>query len=86
MRITPSASPVAAVPPDAAYSVPWTVSQPAGSYKLWVYYYDADGSTVMATASSSGTITIGLTPTPTITSPNSGSFTQGSSPDGAAGA
>ena len=77
VRITPAASPVAAVPGQTSYSVPWSVSQPVGSYKLWVYYYAADGTTVISTASSSGTVSIALKPTPTITSPNSGSFTQG---------
>ena len=68
VRITPAASPIAAVENQTSYSVPWNVTQPAGTYKLWVYYYGADG-TVKATAASSGTITVRLKPTPIITGP-----------------
>jgi hypothetical protein len=77
VRITPSASPVAAVAGKTSYSVPWSVTQAAGIYKLWVYYYAADGTTVLGTAQSTSTITI--TVKPRLTSPQSGSFAQGSS-------
>ena len=78
VRVTPLASPIAPVAGQTSYSVPWNVSQPAGSYKLWVYYYGADG-TVKATVVSSGAITILQKATPTIISPNSGSFFRGTS-------
>ncbi len=32
------------------YTVSWQVTQPPGTYRLWVYYYAADGSTVLGTA------------------------------------
>ena len=78
VRITPAAAPVAARENQVFYSVPWTVTQTAGTYKLWVYYYKADGA-VGATASSSSTITILPKVTPTISAPNDGSFTVGDS-------
>ena len=55
--------------------MPWSVTQAAGSYKLWVYYYsDAAGTAMVSTASSSGTITILPKLTPTVSAPNGGSF------------
>ena len=57
LRITPAGAPVAPVAGHTTYSVPWFLSQPTGTYKLWVYYYAADGS-ISSTAASSGTITI----------------------------
>jgi hypothetical protein len=78
VRITPSASPVPAVPGETAYRVPWNVTQPIGAYKLWVFYYGPDGTTAVSTAVSSGTLTIGPKPVPTVVSPNSGSLTRGS--------
>ena len=41
----------------AALAMAWFATQPVGTYKLWVYYYAADGS-VSSTAVSSGTITL----------------------------
>ena len=76
--MTPLASPIAAVPAQTTYTTSWTVNQAPGIYQLWVYYYRADGS-VSATAASAGTVTVVLKPTPTITSPNSGSFLRGTS-------
>ena len=38
------------------YSAFWFITQPAGTYMLWVYYYDASGN-VMSMASS-GPITL----------------------------
>jgi hypothetical protein len=77
VRITPAASPVLAVAGQVSYTVPWTVTQAAGNYRLWVYYYAADGTTVLGTKQSSGTITVAANPTPTIVTPNSGTFAQG---------
>ena len=58
VRITPAAGPVAALPGATSYSVPWLVAQPVGSYVLWIYYYAPDGSTVLASASSSGIVSV----------------------------
>jgi len=59
VRITPAGSPIAAVAGRTTYTVPWFITQPAGTYKLWVYYYsDAAGTVVSATAASSGNIII----------------------------
>ena len=57
VRLTPAASPVAAVPGATSYVMPWFITQPASTYKLWVYYYAPYGN-VSSTASSSGTITL----------------------------
>ena len=77
--ITPSASPIAAVAGQTSYSTNWNVTQAAGTYKLCVYYYSA-GGTQLTGAVSSGAVTITMPPTPTLTSPNSGSFVSGASP------
>ena len=58
LRITPRLTPVQAVPGQTSYSEDWTINQPVGSYKLWVYYYGSDGSTVLAAAVSSGILNI----------------------------
>ena len=42
VAITPTSTPIAAS--GASYNVPWFVTQAAGTYKLWVYYYDALGN------------------------------------------
>jgi len=76
---TPSGSAITVVPGQTSYSTTWNVAQPAGSYKLWVYYYGADGRQI-ATVASSGTITIPVVPVPTLTTPNSGSFAKNASP------
>ena len=44
-------------PGSPPYSAYWFITQPAGIYKLWVYYYSAGGA-IISTASSSGTITL----------------------------
>ena len=53
-----------------SYSVPWTIEQPAGSYKVWVSYCSSN-STVVASDASDGTVRIldAFTPTPTPTPP-----------------
>ena len=66
--MTPAASPIAAVNGQTSYGVPWTVTQPAGTYKLWVYCLRRRRLGV-GTAHSAGTITIGQRPTPTIVQP-----------------
>ena len=73
--ITPTG---ANVPWNAPYSQSWTVKQPAGSYTLWIYYYTNLG-TVSSTAFSNFPVWILQMPTPTITSPNSGTFVRGTS-------
>ena len=49
-----------------SYSVSWNVTQPAGAYRLWVYYYGSGGGT-LATDVSDGTVNITAAPTPTPT-------------------
>ena len=71
---SPTADAVQAVAGQTTYSMNWSVAQQPGTYKLWVYYYNADG-TQIAGDDSSGTITIN--PAPTLTSPNSGSIAKG---------
>ena len=70
--VSPPPTSIAAVENQRSYSVPWPVSQPAGTYRLWVYYYAADGSTVLASAAPSGTISIAVKSKPAILSHNSG--------------
>ena len=77
-NITPTASPVLWSAPSSPYSQSWTVNQAPGTYKLWVYYYDASGN-VSSTAVAGDIITVLQKPTPTITSPNNGTFSRGSS-------
>ena len=81
VRINPTAPPADSAIPSVenqmSYSVPWNVSQPAGTYKLWVYCYGPDG-TVRATACAPGTIIINQRPTPVISAPATPvTFTQG---------
>jgi hypothetical protein len=49
-----------------SYSVPWQVAQAVGVYRLWVHYYDANGS-VLASDVSDGAVSITATPAPTPT-------------------
>ena len=55
-----------------SYSVPWTIEQPAGSYRVWVSYCSSNG-TVVASDASDGTVRItdasmpAPTPIPTVT-------------------
>ena len=54
-----SLSPVAAVPGSTSYLLPWFITQPAGTYTLWVYYYFTNNvGTAMTTAASAGPITL----------------------------
>ena len=46
------------MPGATTYNVAWFITQPAGTYKLWIYYYATDGVTVLSSASSSGNITL----------------------------
>ena len=61
---------VPAGPGGKSYSVPWTVEQPVGSYKVWVAYCSSNG-TVVASDASDGTVRITEAsmpaPTPTVT-------------------
>jgi hypothetical protein len=77
VRVTPGASPVPAEAGKLDYSVPWKVTKPLGTYRLWVYYYAEDGTTVVSSAASSGTISVIAKPAPTVVSPNSGELKQG---------
>ena len=48
--VTTAANAVKAVPGETTYSAPWSVTQAAGAYTLWVYYYAANGTTLLASA------------------------------------
>jgi len=49
-----------------SYSVPWNVAQAAGTYKIWVYYYNSGGWSQTSDSSDSA-VTIALAPVPTPT-------------------
>ena len=48
--VTTAANAVKAVAGQTTYSAPWSVTQAAGSYTLWVYYYAANGTTLLCNA------------------------------------
>ena len=78
VRITPTATPVAAVAGRTSYSVPWTVGTRLGTYTLYVYYYsDVGGTTTVSRVASSGALTV--QPFFASVTPSSGTFTVGSS-------
>ena len=71
------ATPIAAVPGQSAYAWSWRITQAAGTYTAWVYYYDAAGALV-SKAAGSGPFQVLEPPTPTVTAPLSGSFKRNS--------
>ena len=77
-RITPVATPIAAVPAQTTYTVSWKATQAVGSYRLLVNYYAADGLTVLASAQSADPLLIALAPQPLDIAPAGGSVTRGS--------
>ena len=76
-RVTPATALIPAALGQSFYGAAWSATQAVGSYYLLVYYYAADGVTVLTTAQSAGAYTVSL---PQITSPAAGaSVTRGSS-------
>jgi hypothetical protein len=57
VRVTPKASPVPPVAVETHYEVSWSVTQAAGTYTLYVFYYDDSGAEV-SRGPGPGTVTI----------------------------
>jgi hypothetical protein len=74
-----------------SYSAPWTVTQPAGGYRVWVRYCNSDGQTI-SEDSSDGLLSVTLAetpapaPTPTVTPTPSATPTPAPTPTATASA